>query len=119
MSKKTHGRRILNDMKITEAQLRRIIKNELFRLHEAGDEKPAKAGSQTAAAEGTLDVKKIADTLGVDASKLKTAITNLRAGKRNSNDNQVFGDMIAKLIDASEQDTVKVMGVLKKVEAEK
>lgn len=109
---------ILNDMKITEAQLRRIIKNELFRLHEA-EAAPAKPGSQTAAAEGTIDIKKIADTLGVDASKLKTAVTNLRAGKRNSTDDKVFGDMVAKLIDASEQDTVKVMGVLKKVEAEK
>ena len=105
-------------MKITESRLRQIIKSELFRLHEADEDKPVKPGSSTASAEGTLDVKKIADTLGVDSTKLKTAITNLRAGKRNTADDKVFGDMIAKLIDASEQDTVKVMSVLKKVEAE-
>ena len=56
--------------------------------------------------------------IGVDAGKLKTAVSNLRANKRSSTDDKVFGDVIAKLIDASEQDTVKAMTVLKKVHAE-
>lgn len=105
-------------MKITEVQLRQIIRSEIFLMREAG-EQPAKTGSQTSDAEGSLDVKKIADTLGVDAAKLKTSITNLRAGKRNSSDDKVFGDMVAKLIDASAEDTVKVMSTLKKVSAVK
>jgi hypothetical protein len=113
-------------MKITESQLRQIIKKELLKLNEAAPtdpanagSKPAKSGTQTATgAEGTLDVNKIAKTLGLDGAKLKTAVTNLRLGKRNSNDNQIFGDMVAKLIDASEQDTIKVMNVLKKVESD-
>lgn len=105
-------------MKITESRLRQIIKSEIARLHEAGEDKPAKAGSETSTAEGTLDVKKIADVLGVDSGKLKTAVTNLRANKRNSADDKVFGDMVAKLIDASPDNTVKVMGILKKVSSE-
>ena len=108
---------ILNFMKITESDLRNIIKKQIRALLEDA-EQPPKAGKQGSEAEGTLDVKKIADTLGLDASKLKTAVTNIRKKMRNSNDNAVFGDMIAKLIDASPDDTVKVMTVLKKVSAE-
>lgn len=106
-------------MKITEAHLRQIVRTEILRLHEAGEDKPMKAGSETSSAEGTLDVKKMADILGVDAGKLKTAVANLRADKRNSTDDKVFGDMVAKLIDASPDNTVKVMGLLKKVSSEK
>jgi len=105
-------------MKITESQLRRIIKSELFRLHEADGDKPAKAGTQTAEAEGTINTNKIADLLGVDTSKLKTAVTNLRAGKRNPADDKIFGDVIAKLIEASPDDTVKVMGVFKTIKSD-
>ena len=112
-----HGSRIVKCMKITEADLRKIIRKQLLSLREEA-EQPVKAGKEGSEAEGTLDVKKIADTLGLDASKLKTAVANIRANKRNSNDNAVFGDMIAKLIDASPDDTVKVMTVLKKVSAE-
>ena len=103
-------------MKITASQLRKIINEEIVRLSEAGN--VPKAGTQTAAeTEGTLDVKRIADTLKLDGAKLKTAVTNLRAGKRSGSDNQILGDIVAALINASEQDTIKVMNVLKKVES--
>jgi len=108
-------------MKITESKLRRLIQEEIFSaiLREEDAAPPAKkAGAETSAAEGSLDIKKLADTLSVDPGKLKLAITNLRAGKRSSSDDKIFGDMVAKLIDASEQDTTKAMGILKKVEAE-
>lgn len=100
----------LRDETVLQAAIRRQLRLVL-------EDKP-KVGSETSSAEGTLDVKKMADTLGMDSGKLKTAVTNLRGGKRNSNDNGVFGDLFAKLIDASPEDTVKVMNVLKKVESE-
>jgi len=102
-------------MKISESQLRKIIRHQIQNIFE--EVKP-KAGSETSSAEGTIDIKKLSDVLGVDPGKLKTAVGNLRAGKRNSADDKVLGDMVAKLIDASEQDTVKAMSVLKKVESE-
>ena len=98
-----------------EANLRRNVRKHLRNIFEAG---PAKAGSETANVEGSVDVKKLADTLGADPSKLKTAVSNLQAGKRNSNDNAIFGDIFAKLMQASPEDTVKAMNVLKKVSAE-
>lgn len=103
-------------MKITEFQLRRLIREEIELINELDDDKPAKPGTETSTAEGSLDVKRIADTLGIDASALKTAVTNIRANKRSTKDDKVFGDMVAKLINASPDDTVKVMNVLKKVE---
>ena len=109
--------RIVKRMKLLESHLRKIIRKELVSLREETGA-PAKAGSATASAEGNLDVKKIADTLGLDSSKLKTAVVNIRAQKRNAADDKVFGDMIAKLINASPEDTVKVMNVLKKVSEE-
>jgi len=104
-------------MKLLESHLRKMIRNEIMALREEA-EAPVKAGSATSEAEGNLDVKKIADTLDLDASKLKTAVVNIRAQKRSATDDKVFGDMIAKLIDASADDTVKVMNVLKKVSEE-
>ena len=96
------------------AELRDIVRRQVCSLLEAGP----KPGSEGSEAEGSLDVKKIADTLGLDPGKLKTAITNIRGGKRNSTDNAIFGDMMAKLLDASPEDTVKAMNVLKKVSSE-
>lgn len=77
-----------------------------------------KAGTEGAkGTEGTLDVKKIADTLGLDSEKLKLAVTDLKRNKRSAAHDKMFGDVFAKLMGASESDTVKVMNVLKKVEA--
>ena len=98
-----------------EQRLRAAVRRQVKSLLE--DTKP-KPGSEGSEAEGTLDVKKIADALGLDPGKLKTAVTNIRAGKRNNTDNAIFGDMMAKLIDASPEDTVKAMNVLKKVSSE-
>ena len=104
-------------MKITTTQLRKIISEEIARLHE--DATAPKAGTTTAAdAEGTLDVKRIADTLKLDAAKLKTAVTNLRNNKRSPTDDKPLGDLVAALINASEQDTIKVMNIIKKVGSE-
>lgn len=102
-------------MRITESHLRRIIRRQIQNIFE--ENKP-KTGSATSDVEGSVDTKKLADAIDVDPGKLKTAVTNLRAKKRNTNDDKVFGDVFAKLLDASEQDTVKAMAVLKKVHAE-
>lgn len=99
---------------LDEKRLRENVRGHVKHLLEAGP----KTGGATAEVEGSVDIKKMADALGADPGKLKTAVTNLRAGKRNSNDNAVFGDIFAKLLEASPEDTVKAMNVLKKVSAE-
>lgn len=104
-------------MKISESQLRNLIKSEI--QNKLNEQTPAKTGKAGAGeAEGTLDIKKIAETLKIDESKLKTAVANIRKGTRNPTDNGVFGDVFAALLEASPDDTVKVMNVLKKVSAE-
>ena len=107
---------------LTESTLRKLVRQEIAeRLFEGPDdgEAKAKAGSATAGdAEGQLDIKKMADALGLDAGKLKTSVSNLRGGKRTATDDKIFGDVFAKLLDASPEDTVKAMTVLKKVSAD-
>jgi len=107
-------------MKITESQLRKIVSEEIKnKLQEQEPTVKGKVGKSGASdAEGSLDVKKIAETLKVDESKLKTAVSNIRKGTRNPADNTIFGDVFAALLKASPEDTVKVMNVLKKVSAE-
>lgn len=116
-------------MKITESQLRKIvseeIKNKLQEQESADKAKVGKSGdkakvgkSGASDAEGTLDVKKIAETLKVDETKLKTAVTNIRKGARNPTDNAIFGDVFAALLKAPAADTVAVMNALKKVSSE-
>jgi hypothetical protein len=99
-------------MKITETQLRNIIKKELENIAE---EAPVKAGKEQADTKGTLDVKTIATTLGVDPGKFNEAIRAAKSGNRSSNHNAILGDVFIKLLEASPNDTVKVMNVLKKV----
>jgi len=104
-------------MKITTTQLRKIISEEISKLHEA--DPPAKSGTQTAKdVEGTLDINKIANTFQLDSSKLKTALDNLRKGKRQSSDNQTLGDLVASLMKASDQDVVKIMNVFKQLKSD-
>jgi hypothetical protein len=104
-------------MKITASQLQKIISEEIARLHEA--DPPAKSGTQTAKdVEGTLDVNKIANTFQLDASKLKTALDNLRKGNRKTADNQTLGDLVASLMKASDQDIIKVMNVFKQLKSD-
>jgi len=107
-------------MKITELQLRKIVSEEIKnKLQEQEPTVKPKVGKSGASdAEGSLDVKKIAETLKVDESKLKTAVSNIRKGTRNPADNTIFGDVFAALLKASPEDTVKVMNALKKVSAE-
>lgn len=101
-------------MRISIESLRRIIREEVGRLHEDVD----KPGTQSAkGTKGSLDVNKIAQVTGEDPAMLKTAIQNLRAGKRTPKDDKVLGDLFAKLLQASPENTQAVMNVLKKVES--
>ena len=99
-------------MKITETDLRRLIQEEIVSLRE---EAPVKAGKEQADTKGTLDVKTIANTLGVDPGKFSEAVRAAKSGNRSSNHNAVLGDVFVKLMEASPEDTVKVMNALKKV----
>ena len=98
-------------MRITKKQLSQIIREEVMKEIE-------KPGTETASAEGNLNLKKISDTLGVDAAKLSASVKAAKTGKRNATHNAVLADVFVKLINASPEDTVTVMNVLKKVEAE-
>jgi hypothetical protein len=107
-------------MKISKNRLRQIIREALMLEADPNDgnksSQTTKPGSEGAEeAKGTLNVKTIADTLKVDPAMLSRAVANLRKGTRSANDNKVFGDVVAKLIEASPEDTVKVMNVFKKV----
>lgn len=75
----------------------------------------AKPGKEKADVKGSLDVKKIASTLGVDASKLSDAVKAAKSGTRSASHNAILGDVFIKLMEASPNDTVTVMNVLKKV----
>lgn len=99
-------------MKLLESHLRKIIRKEIVSLRE---EAPVKAGKEQADTKGTLDVKTIANTLGVDPGKFSEAVRAAKSGNRSSNHNAVLGDVFVKLMEASPEDTVKVMNVLKKV----
>lgn len=99
-------------MKLLESHLRKIIRKELISLRE---EAPVKAGKEQADTKGTLDVKTIANTLGVDPGKFSEAVRAAKSGNRSSNHNAVLGDVFVKLMEASPEDTVKVMNALKKV----
>ncbi len=99
-------------MKLLESHLRKIIRKELVSLRE---EAPVKAGKEQADTKGTLDVKTIANTLGVDPGKFSEAVRAAKSGNRSSNHNAVLGDVFVKLMEASPEDTVKVMNALKKV----
>jgi len=99
-------------MKLLESHLRKIIRKEIVSLRE---EAPVKAGKEQADTKGTLDVKTIANTLGVDPGKFSEAVRAAKSGNRSSNHNAVLGDVFVKLMEASPEDTVKVMNALKKV----
>lgn len=101
-------------MKLLESHLRKIIRKEIFALREEV-EAPAKAGKEQADTKGTLDVKTIANTLGVDAGKFSEAVRAAKSGNRSSNHNAILGDIFVKLMEATPEDTVKVMNTLKKV----
>ena len=94
-------------MKLTINQLRRIIREEA--------EQPVKAGKEQADTKGTLDIKTIATTLDVDPGKFSEAVKAVKSGNRSAGHNAILGDVFAKLMEASPEDTVKVMNVLKKV----
>jgi hypothetical protein len=99
-------------MKLLESQLRKIIRQELASLNEEVNAKPGKEQADT---KGTLDVKTIANTLGVDPGKFNEAVKAAKSGNRTSNHNAILGDVFVKLMEASPEDTVKVMNALKKV----
>jgi hypothetical protein len=104
-------------------ELRRLIKEEAKILLEApDDQKPTgevPKGKEKADTKGTLDIKKIAETLGVDAGKFAEAVRAAKTGSRGPGHNAVLGDVFVKLMEASPENTVKVMNVLKKVEEKK
>jgi hypothetical protein len=99
-------------MKIAESHLRKIIAEEIKILRE---EAPVKAGKEQADTKGALDVKTIASTLGVDPGKFTEAVRAAKSGNRSSAHNALFGDVFVKLMEATPEDTVKVMNALKKV----
>ena len=104
---------IISNMKITESMLRKIIQEEIASIEEV--EAPIKAGKEQADTKGTLDVKTIANTLGVDPGKFSDAVRAAKSGNRSSSHNAIFGDVFVKLMEANPSDTVKVMNALKKV----
>jgi hypothetical protein len=101
-------------MKITESDLRKIIVSEIAALREE-TEGPPQVGKEKADTKGTLDISSIAKVLQVDPGKLKSAVAAAKAGKRSSGHNAILGDVFVKLMEASPEDTVKVMNMLKKV----
>jgi hypothetical protein len=101
-------------MKLLESHLRKIIQKELSTLREEAGA-PVKAGKEQADTKGTLDVKTIAKTLGVDLGKFSEAVRAAKGGNRSAGHNAVLGDVFVKLMEASPEDTVKVMNALKKV----
>lgn len=104
--------------KITVSRLRRLIKEEVDSLFEASDD-ALSAGKEKAETKGTLDIKKIAETLGVDSGKFSEAVRAAKTGARTPAHNALLGDVFIKLMEASPSDTIKVMNVLKKVEEKK
>jgi hypothetical protein len=101
-----------------ESRLRRQIREHVNVLLEADDaaaDKTSKPGSETANTKGTLDIKKIADTLGVDAAKLSSAVKASKSGARSAAHNAILGDVFVKLMEADPTNTVTVMNALKKV----
>lgn len=105
---------IVKCMKLLESHLRKIIQKELSALREEAGA-PVKAGKEQADTKGTLDVKTIANTLGVDPGKFSEAVRAAKSGNRSAGHNAVLGDVFVKLMEASPEDTVKVMNALKKV----
>lgn len=100
-----------------EMNLRRNVRSHLRAIFEAEEAAP-KAGKAGSEATGTVDVKKIADVLNIDPDALKKAVTNIRGEKRSAEDNKIFGDVFAKLLDADKDETGEVMAVFKKVSAQ-
>ena len=84
-------------------------------MHEAdAEEKP---GQEKAEFKGTLDVKKITSTLGIDNPQdVVSSISAAKKGQRSTKYDKTLADMMIKLLNADPNATVTVMNVLKKVE---
>lgn len=107
---------------MTVSRLRKLIKEEIVSLQEAPEDQKAPgvaAGKEKADTKGTLDIKKIAETLGVDPGKLGEAIRAAKSGSRGPGHNATLADVFVKMMEASPENTIKVMNVLKKVEEKK
>ena len=100
-----------------ESKLRHQIREHVKVLLEddASTDKTSTPGSETANTKGTLDIKKIAETLGVDAAKLSSAVKASKSGTRSAAHNAILGDVFVKLMEADPTNTVTVMNALKKV----
>lgn len=94
-------------MRITESQLRKVIRKVLQE-----EEKPGKEKVDT---KGTFDIGKFSSVLGVDKDKLASAVRAAKIGKRTPEHNAIFGDVFVKLMKADPKDTTTVMNVLKKI----
>lgn len=93
--------------------VKRLLEDDDAATQDAG--KTSKPGSETANTRGTLDIKKIAETLGVDAAKLSSAVKASKSGTRSAEHNAILGDVFVKLLEADPTDTATVMNALKKV----
>jgi len=99
-----------------------MIKEEVASLGEAPEDQKAPTdapGKEKADTKGTLDVKKIAETLGINPGKFAEAVRAAKSGSRGPGHNSVLADVFVKLMEASPENTVKVMNALKKVEEKK
>ena len=102
-------------MTINKQRLRRLINEVLL-----NEEAPPKPGQEKAETEGTLNVSKIANALGLDSpdlQKLSAAVKAAKQGKRLPAHNAVLADVLVKLMNASPNDTATVMNVFKSVSA--
>ena len=66
-----------------------------------GMPKPSSYKPGTFSTEADFDINRMVSVLGYgDSSRVKTAIQNMRMGKRTSTDNAVLADLFTKIVDA-------------------
>jgi len=98
-------------IKITESQLRKIIRQEILR--EAEDSATAAKGVKTDT-KGQLNTKEIANQLGMDEPTLKTAV--LAAKKGDASKGAALLAFVKSLLSASPDATKKVGMLMSKIE---
>jgi len=99
-------------VKLSAQMLREIIQKEISTI--VMEQTPT-VGKEQANTKGTLDTKMIANILQVDPGKFSEAVRAAKSGNRSAGHNSILGDVFVKLMEASPEDTVKVMSALKKV----
>jgi hypothetical protein len=85
--------------------VRRHILSELFGASDpmppATMKKPVGYKPGTFSTDAEFDINRMVSILGYrDTSRVKTAIQNMRSGKRTATDNAVLADLFTKIVDA-------------------